>query len=150
MTVALLNGHITLDHAQAAPMKAKPVDRPLVAAGETSEGWAYFCTRWRAYSRAAKLTGKDLGIQLLECLEPSLRTRTTRGPTPLEDRTEAELLAAIKTIWLSLRIITWWPRSPLPGPSKTEESRTGHSHPASEAWRRCVSSMNHVVTVGTW
>ena len=82
-------------------MKAKPVDRLLVAAEETSEGWAYFCTRWRAYSRAAKLTGNDLGIQLLECLEPSLRrdlTRTTRGPTPLEDRTEAGLLAAIKTM----------------------------------------------------
>ena len=59
VTVALLNGHIALDHAQAAPMKAKPVDRPLVAAGESSEGWAYFCTRWRAYSRAAKLTGND-------------------------------------------------------------------------------------------
>ncbi len=56
-------------------------------------------TRWRAYSRASKLAGTDLGIQLLECLEPNLRrdlTRTTKGPTPIEERPQTELLAAIK------------------------------------------------------
>jgi hypothetical protein len=57
--------------------------------------------QWRAYSRASKLAGTDLGIQLLECLEPNLRrdlTRTTKGPTPIEERSEAELLAAIKAM----------------------------------------------------
>ena len=82
-------------------MKPKPFDRPLIVAGETYEGWQYFKTRWRAYSRASKLAGTDLGIQLLECLEPNLRrdlTRTTKGPTPIEERREAKLLAAIKAM----------------------------------------------------
>ena len=88
-------------------MKPKPVDRPLIAAGETSEGWQYFTTRWRTYSRASKLTGTDLGIPLLECLEPNLRhdlTRTTKGPTPIEERSEAELLAAIKWSPVHVRV----------------------------------------------
>ena len=101
VVVALLDAHVKVDHNQASSVKPKPVDRPLIAAGETSEGWQYFKTRWRAYSRASKLAGTDLGIQLLECLEPNLRrdlTRTTKGPTPIEERPEAELLAAIKAM----------------------------------------------------
>ena len=34
--VALLDAHVKVDHSQAGPMKPKPVDRPLIAAGETS------------------------------------------------------------------------------------------------------------------
>ena len=57
--------------------------------------------QWRAYSRASKLWGANLGIQLLECLEPGLRrdlTRTTRGPAPIEEMEETDLLAAIKAM----------------------------------------------------
>ena len=99
--VALLDAHVKVDHTATGAVKPKPVERPQVSAGETSEGWDYFTTRWRAYSRASKLRGADLGIQLLECLEPSLRrdlTRTTRGPVPIEEREEAELLKAIKSM----------------------------------------------------
>ena len=99
VVVALLDAHVKVDHSQAGSIK--PVDHPLIAAGETSEGWQYFTTRWRTYSRASKLAGTDLGIQLLECLEPNLRhelTRTTKGPTPIEEKSEAELLAAIKAM----------------------------------------------------
>ena len=99
--VALLEAHVKVDHAPATAPKPKPIERPQVAAGETSEGWDYFTTRWRAYSRASKLAGADFGIQLLECLEPGLRedlTRTTRGPTPIEEVGEEELLAAIKAM----------------------------------------------------
>ena len=101
VVVALLDAHVKVDHSQAGSIKPKPVDRPLIAAGETSEGWQYFTTRWRTYSRTSKLAGTDLGIQLLECLEPNLRrdlTRTTKGPTPIEEKSEAELLAAIKAM----------------------------------------------------
>ncbi len=99
--VALLEAHVKVDHAPASAPKPKPIERPQVAAGETSVGWDYFTTRWRAYSRASKLAGADLGIQLLECLEPGLRkdlTRTTRGPTPIEEMKEGELLAAIRAM----------------------------------------------------
>ena len=90
-----------VDHAPINAPKPKPVERPQIAAGETSEGWEYFTTRWRAYSRASKLKGADLGIQLLECLEPGLRrdlTRMTRGPAPIEEMEETDLLAAIKAM----------------------------------------------------
>ncbi len=72
VVVALLDAHVKVDHNQAVSVKPKPVDRPLIAAGETSEWWQYFMTRWRTYSRASKLAGTDLSIQLLEYLEPNL------------------------------------------------------------------------------
>ena len=102
VVVALLEAHVKVDHASTSAPKPKPVERPQIAAGETPEGWDYFTTRLRAYSRASKLTGADLGIQLLEYLEPGLRkdltTRTTRGPTPIVEMEEAELLAAIRAM----------------------------------------------------
>ena len=101
LAIALLEAHVKIEHTRDGAVKAKPVERPIISAGETTEGWDYFLTRWRAYHKAAKLAGDDKGIQLLECLEPDLRrdlTRTTRGGVPLEERPEADLLAAIKAM----------------------------------------------------
>ena len=81
------------------PTKANP--RPEISAGGTTEGWQYFLTRWRAYSTAVRLVDKDVSIQLLECLDPNLRRDVTRnavGPTPIEEFTEVNLLAAIRAL----------------------------------------------------
>ncbi len=97
---AVLNGH-TLIHSQAARTKPTPVRRPEIAAGGTTEGWHYFLTRWRAYSLAVHLVGAYIAIQLLECLDPKLRCDVTRNmvdPLPIEEHTEADLLAAIKAL----------------------------------------------------
>lgn len=97
MVAALLNGHM-LVHSQAARTKPTPVRRPEITAGGTTENCL---TRWRAYSLAVHLVGPDIAIQLLECLKPKLRRDVTRniiGPLPIEQHTEAELLAAIKAL----------------------------------------------------
>ena len=100
MTAAVLNGHM-LVHSQVARAKPTPVKRPEITAGGTTEAWHYFTTRWRAYSTAVRLTGTDVAIQLLECLEPKLRRDVTRnvvGPLPIEDFSETDLLAAIRAL----------------------------------------------------
>ena len=100
VVAAVLNGHILI-HSQAARAKPTPVRRPEISAGGTTEGWQYFLTRWRAYSQAVRLVGTDIGVQLLECLDSKLRRDVTRnviGPLPIEDHTEADLLAAIKAL----------------------------------------------------
>ena len=86
-------------HSQAKRAKPTPVRPPEISAGGTTEGWHYFLTRWRAYSLAVHLAGAEIPVQLLECLDPKLRRDVTRnmvGPTPVEEHTEEELLAAIK------------------------------------------------------
>ena len=100
VVAALLNGHM-LVHSQIARPKPTPVRRPEISAGGTTEGWQYFLTRWRAYSTAVRLVDKDVSIQLLECLDPNLRRDVTRnavGPTPIEEFTEVNLLAAIRAL----------------------------------------------------
>ena len=100
VVAALLNAH-TLVHSQTARPKPTPVSRPEISAGGTTEGWQYFLTRWRAYSTAVRLVGKDVSIQLLECLDPNLRRDVTQnavGPTPIEEFTEVNLLAAIRAL----------------------------------------------------
>ena len=50
---------------------------------------------------AVRLTGTDVAIQLLECLEPKLRRDVTRNvvdPLPIEYFSETNLLAAIKAL----------------------------------------------------
>ncbi len=100
MVAAILNGHILI-HSQAPRAKPTPVRRPEVSAGGTTEGWHYFLTRWKAYSQAVRLVGPDVGIQLLECLDPKLRRDVTRnvvGPRTIEEHSEVDLLAAIKAL----------------------------------------------------
>ena len=100
VTAALINGHM-LTHSQTNRPKPTPVRRPEISAGGTTEGWQYFLTRWRTYSTAVRLTDADTRIQLLECLDPNLRRDVTRnavGPTPIEEYTEVDLLAAIRAL----------------------------------------------------
>lgn len=101
MAVALMTGHISMDHSQAASFKPTQIPRPELSAGETSKGWQYFLSRWKEYSQAANLTAPHITIQLLACLDPKLRrdvTMNATGPTPLREYAEPDLLAAIKAM----------------------------------------------------
>lgn len=100
MAAAVLTTHAIV-HSQAARAKPAPVRRPEITSGGTTEGWSYFLTRWRAYSQAVQLAGRDISIQLLECCEAKLRrdvTRNTIGPLPVEEIPEADLLKAIRAL----------------------------------------------------
>lgn len=83
----------------SASARVEKVKRPTITTGGSSEEWSYFNVRWRDYVTATGITGKDLVLQLLECCEEDLRkdlTRTAGGS--LSDKTEREILAAIKTL----------------------------------------------------
>ena len=103
MAEILMSTHALSHRPEAQPAIPTPriekVRRPDITAGGTTEDWIYFQSRWGDYIQAARLSGSDLSIQLLECCEESLRRDLTRnaGGT-LVDKPEAEILAAIKTL----------------------------------------------------
>ena len=78
--------------------KAEKVRRPTISASGTSEDWLYFCQRWTEYKTAVKLTGPDIIIQLLECLDESLRKDITRTYGSLTSESEEDALDHIKTL----------------------------------------------------
>lgn len=78
--------------------KAEKVRRPTISASGTSEDWLYFCQRWTEYKTATKLTGADIIIQLLECLDESLRKDITRTYGSLTNESEEDALNHIKTL----------------------------------------------------
>ena len=97
---ALLTTHATLHKATAtAAAKVEKVKRPTIIPETTSEGWTYFTTRWNEYKAATQSTGRDIIVQLLECCEEQLRKDLTRSTVrQLTDKTEADILSAIKTL----------------------------------------------------
>ena len=97
IVAALLTAHSAI-HAPGQPAKVEKVKRPTIAAGGTSEDWAYFKSRWSDYVDATKIAGKD-EVQLLECCEESLRKDLTRAAGgSLTNKTVKEVLAAIRTL----------------------------------------------------
>ena len=97
------NVHITAQTSnqsvQSATSKLEQVKRPSIRCGGTSEDWTYFLARWGEYTRATKVAGEDLVIQLLECCEEELRkdlTRTAGGSLATKD--ETTVLNAIKQL----------------------------------------------------
>ncbi len=83
----------------AALAKVERVRRPTITAAGTSEDWAYFQSRWSDYVDATKVDGRDKVIQLLECCDEPLRKDLTRSAGgSLKDKTEAEVLAAIRKL----------------------------------------------------
>ena len=80
------------------PTAAAKVDRVISVAG-TSEEWEYFLSRWSDYVDATKATGRDRALQLLECCDEPLRKDLTRSAGgSLTNKTEDEILAAIKKL----------------------------------------------------
>lgn len=76
--VAVLLSTHAMEH-QTSKAKAKPIKRPEMTSGGTTEAWSYFLTRWKTYSRAVALDGQDRVAQLLECCDDKLRRDMTRN-----------------------------------------------------------------------
>ena len=100
IVAALITAHSAV-HTQNSHVAAKveKVKRPTVSTAGTSEEWQYFLSRWTDYVEATKLVGKDKVIQLLECCDEPLRKDFTRSAGgSLTNKTEKEVLAAIKRL----------------------------------------------------
>ncbi|XP_071478837.1 uncharacterized protein [Diadema antillarum] len=98
IVAALLTAHTAI-HTSGQVAKVEKVKRPTVAAAGTSEEWNYFTSRWSDYVDATKITGKDRVVQLLECCDEPLRKDLTRAAGgSLTNKTEDEVLAAIKKL----------------------------------------------------
>ena len=101
VAAVLLTIHAT-QHTAPQPVtsaKVEKVKRPTISSAGSSEDWAYFESRWTDYVDATKLQGKDKVVQLLECCDEDLRKDLTRNNGgSLANKTEAEVLAAIKRL----------------------------------------------------
>ncbi len=71
----LLKIHLTYHESALNHTKAKKIKRPTMVGNCTAEDWTYFRARWQLYKNATKLSGEDINIQLLECLDESLRKK---------------------------------------------------------------------------
>ena len=117
LAAVLISVHSAGTHTVAAPptsgnaaVKVEKVRRPTISTAGSSEDWSYFLTRWQDYVDAAKITGKDKVVQLLECCDEQLRkdlTRNTGGSLttkPIED-----VMSAIKklVVWEESTMVAW-------------------------------------------
>ena len=99
IVVELLKAHTTTHTTIQPAAKVEKVKRPTIAAAGTSEEWNYFQVRWNDYVTATKITGKDKVVQLLECCDEPLRKDLTRSAgSALTDKSEEEVMAAIKQL----------------------------------------------------
>ncbi|XP_066931785.1 uncharacterized protein [Clytia hemisphaerica] len=104
IVAALITAHANSTHngpAQAGQgtTKVEKVKRPTIVSSSTSEDWTYFLTRWNEYKQATRVAGREIIILLLECCEEQLRKDLTRSSVgPLTEKTEDDILAAIKSL----------------------------------------------------
>lgn len=101
LVAALLTTHAMVHAAAPASGSAKTekVKRPTISSAGSSEDWTYFKSRWNDYVEATKVKGKERIIQLLECCDEALRRDLTRSASgSLTDKTEVEVLTAIRTL----------------------------------------------------
>ena len=102
IVAALITAHsATHPPVAAAPVasaKIERVRRPTISAAGTSADWSYFQSCWKDYVDATKVDGRDRVIQLLECCDEPLRKDLTRSCGSLTDKTEADVLAAIRKL----------------------------------------------------
>ena len=100
IAAALISTHAT-SHTNSSAIKApvEKIRRHTISLSGTSEDWSYFLSRWEDYKAATKLQRAECITQLLECCEEQLRRDLTRSAGgKLSNKTEAELLAAMKCL----------------------------------------------------
>lgn len=98
IVAALLTTHGTVHAARTIPL-ATEVRRPFISATGASEDWSDFKSKWSKYVEATKITGQERVLHLLECCdEPLLRNLASCEGGTLTEKSEEELLAAIKEL----------------------------------------------------
>ena len=71
LATVLLTAHSNGTHKQTtgqpATQATAKVPRPTILSAGSSEEWSFFLARWKDYTEATKLEGKDMVIQLRKC-----------------------------------------------------------------------------------
>ena len=99
--VALMQLHQRNVHDGPQPgqlQKAPPLNRPILHQGVTEEDWEAFSRRWDLFSQSTTLTPRQSVAQLLACCEPELESTIFREDPTISDKSEAEILAAMKRL----------------------------------------------------
>ena len=99
--VALMQLHQRNVHDGPQPeqlQKAPPLNRPILHQGVTEEDWEAFSRRWDLFSQSTTLTPRQSVAQLLACCEPELESAIFREDPTISDKSEAEILAAMKRL----------------------------------------------------
>ena len=101
---ALLNNHSSTahsnsnqGHANTQDRAARPV-RPLITPEITPHQWANTERYWNVYKKAARLNVGDTTTQLITCCDVELRDRLFDTHSDIEEKSEADVLKAIKQL----------------------------------------------------
>ena len=97
IAIAMLNSHVAF-HTQPPAARVERATRPTISTGTSTEKWSYFTSRWEEYKASTQVSGPQCTLQLLECCDPILRNDLFQSNGSLLDRTEAEVMAAIKLL----------------------------------------------------
>ena len=97
IVAALITAH-SVTHANATSKKVDKLKRPTISTSGTSEDWEYFKTRWDDYVRGTNISGGQVVIELLECCDEPLRKDLMRTYGSLTNKTQTEVLKAIKCL----------------------------------------------------
>ena len=97
------DAHATAPQAQpvnttATAPKPEKVQRPTFDIDQTTEKWEYYKSRWVNYKTATGITGNAIIIQLLETCSEKLRFAMFQSDSKINERTEDEILSAMKSI----------------------------------------------------
>ena len=97
--LGLLQLHQTNVHSNATQKQRPPkVDRPQIAGGATAEEWATFNRRWETFKSATDMSQAETKCQLLACREQELEANLFKDDPKLRDKTEGDILAAMKSL----------------------------------------------------
>ena len=99
--VALMQLHQRNVHDGPPPeqrQKAPPLNRPSLQQGITDEDWESFSRRWDLFNQSTSLTPRQVVAQLLACCEPELETTLFREDPKISEKSEAEIMAAMKRL----------------------------------------------------
>ena len=97
IVAALITAH-NVTHANASSKKVDKLKRPTISTSGMSEDWEYFKTRWDDYVRGTNISGGQVVIELLECCDEPLRKDLMRTYGSLTNKTQTEVLKAIKCL----------------------------------------------------
>ena len=97
--LGLLQLHQTNVHSNATQKQRPPkVDRPQIAGGATAEEWATFNQYRETFKSATNMSQAETKCQLLACCEQELEASLFKDDPKLRDRTEGDILAAMKSL----------------------------------------------------
>ena len=93
--------HTPTSSSTQSATRVEKVKCPTISPAGTSKDWSYL-SRWKDYTKATKIKGKDEVLQLLECCDEQLRKDLTRNAggsianKPIDEVTQAIKSLAVR------------------------------------------------------